>query len=143
MRYNKPHDKKKNKKKENKHGICDNRKEFYRRFRSLNLHDLMEEVPPNVTDDSCFIDIDAISDGVAMQFDVIKEVKQKKGFWRRLLERVSCFGHSQRYEDKDSWVIINIENIDNGVRYLVDEQSSISTTSSNNSDIITTNNNSF
>jgi len=37
-----------------------------------------------------FADKDA--NGVAMQL----EVKQKKGFWRRLLERVSCFGHNQR-----------------------------------------------
>ena len=141
MRNNKPHDKKKNKKKENKHGICDNRKEFDRRFRSLNLHDLMEEVPPKVTDDSCFIDIDAISDGVAMQFDVIKEVKQKKGFWRRLLERVSCFGHNQRYEDKDSRIIFNSETIDNEINYLVDEKNT--TTTTNNSDIITANNHIF
>jgi len=29
-----------------------------------------------------------------------EEKTHPKGFWRRLLERVSCFGHNQRYEDK-------------------------------------------
>ena len=66
-----------------------------------------------------FADKDA--NGVAMQF----EVKQKNGFWRRLLERVSCFGHNQRYEDKDSRV--SIEHIDNGVKCLLGENSKIFT----------------
>ena len=82
---------------------------------------MLDEVPPEVANDTRFADKDANSDGLAMQFE-FKEDKQKKGFWRRLLERVSCFGHNQRYEDKDSRVIFNIENIDNGDKYLVDKK---------------------
>ena len=72
----------------------------------------------------------------------VKENKQKKGFWRRLLERVSCFGHNQRYEDKYYRVIFSLENIDNGVKYSVDQKSKTITTT-NNSDITTNNNSSF
>ena len=85
---------------------------------SQKLHDLLEKVPPKVANDTRFADKDANSDGVAMSFEA-KEVKQKNSFWRRLLERVSCFGYNQRYEDKDSRVIFNI---DNEVKYLVDEK---------------------
>ena len=103
--------KKKNEKKT--HWICNNRDRFVRPVRNLKLHDLLDEVPPKVANDTHCADKDANSDGLAMQFEV-KEDIQKKGFWRRLLERVSCFGHNQRYEDKESRVIFNIENIDNG-----------------------------
>ena len=84
-------------------------------------------------------DKDANSDVVSMQFEA-KEVKHEKGFWRRLLERASCFGHNQRYEDKDSRVIFNVENIENNVNYLVDQKN---TSTPNNSDSITIINNSF
>ena len=65
----------------------------------MKLHDLLEEVPPKVANDTCFTDKDANSGAVAMQFEV-KEVKQNKRSLRRLLEPVSCFAYNQRYEDK-------------------------------------------
>ena len=140
MRFNKPRDDKKRKKEKGKtHGLCNSMDKNVSRVRNLRLHDLLGEVPLKVANDTRFANRDANSDGVAMQFEA-KEVKQKTGFWRRLLERVSCFGHNQRYEDKDSRIIFNIETIDNEINYLVDEKN---TTTTNNSDIITANNHIF
>ena len=52
-----------------------------------------------------------------------EEKTHPKGFWRRLLERVSCFGHYQSYEDKHARIGINIENIHNRAKCLVDVKS--------------------